>query len=222
MYHSVAENAEFSTVSPKEFERQIAFLHKHNFNVVSLSTLADLITVSSKIPPKTICLTFDDGYQDNFLTVLPILRRYNFPATVFSSTAYLGEVFTTPRDIKIKILSAEELRGLRNSGLVDIGSHNHHHKKLVRLEKEQVELELSTSFAILSGIIGQEINSLSYPNGRYDEVSEPIAKKMFKIICTVKPGRVMVGDSPQELKRNSIDSQVNFTQFKGIIKYGRI
>jgi len=119
-------------------------------------------------------------------------------------------------------LSEAEIKEMSLSGLIEFGSHSHNHIKLANIEKDKIEQELRTSKEILKKIIGTEIRTMSYPSGRYNEKSENIAKKLFKIICTVEPGRITKKDKSWRLKRNSIDSDVSFTQFKGIIKYGRI
>ena len=89
MYHSIAENNEFFTVSPKEFEKQMAYLKNHNFNVVKLTDLPGLF--KKPILRKSLVITFDDGYEDNYLNARPILEKYNLPATIFVSSACIGE-----------------------------------------------------------------------------------------------------------------------------------
>ena len=45
---------------------------------------------SGKLPKRAVCVTFDDGYSDNEAIALPILKKWNVPATVFVSTGYLN------------------------------------------------------------------------------------------------------------------------------------
>lgn len=99
MYHSVAtdEFAEFidppNRIAPREFERQVAFLHKHR-RVVSLSDLVAQLDSGRSPDADTVCLTFDDGYLDNLTTVAPILEQYGMPATMFVPTAYIDRAET--------------------------------------------------------------------------------------------------------------------------------
>ena len=74
-------------VSPKNFEEHIQFL-KNNFNIVSCKDLVDQVRTDN-ITDNSICLTFDDGYADNYEHAKPILEKYNCPATFFIPTAFI-------------------------------------------------------------------------------------------------------------------------------------
>lgn len=59
------------------------------FNVLGLrEALARLRSAS--LPPRALCITFDDGYANNCEVALPILQARRLPATVFVATGYLG------------------------------------------------------------------------------------------------------------------------------------
>jgi CelD/BcsL family acetyltransferase involved in cellulose biosynthesis/peptidoglycan/xylan/chitin deacetylase (PgdA/CDA1 family) len=84
-YHRVndARDPFFPSTPVDVFERQMRFLARH-YKVVSLARLIEHLDTG---PAETVlALTFDDGYEDNYTNVLPILRRYQLPATVFLST----------------------------------------------------------------------------------------------------------------------------------------
>lgn len=70
-------------VTPEEFDNQIRYI-KENYNVVRFED------DWSNINEKTVVITFDDGYVDNFYNAVPILRKYNIPATFFISTNNIG------------------------------------------------------------------------------------------------------------------------------------
>ena len=84
VYHRVtAEQDPFTTapVSPEQFEQQMAYL-KGAFTVVSLEELARRAR-GGTLEHDMLGITFDDGYADNYEVAFPILRKYNFPATIF-------------------------------------------------------------------------------------------------------------------------------------------
>ena len=91
MYHRIAD-VQYDPwqlcVTPSNFEQQLQFFTKH-FNVVSVSELIDQLS-SKKIKKNTVCITFDDGYTDNFLEAKPLLEKYNCPATFFIASNYIG------------------------------------------------------------------------------------------------------------------------------------
>ena len=91
IYHRVLSKKD--TMRPgeiiaEEFDCQMATVSEF-FNVLPLPLAIDLL-YSNKIPPRSLCITFDDGYADNYTTALPILQKYNLPATFFISSGYLN------------------------------------------------------------------------------------------------------------------------------------
>jgi peptidoglycan/xylan/chitin deacetylase (PgdA/CDA1 family) len=219
MYHSVADNDEFFTVKPSEFERQMKFLKENNFEVIDLEELMNLDFESAK---NKVILTFDDGYEDNFLNAFPVLKKYNFRATIFINTDLMGKEITARKGTKMKILSEFQIKEMAKSGIIKFGSHGHRHLKLSKLSEAEIERELKISKEILEKITGQKIISFAYPYGDYDERVKNIATKFFKILCTILKGQVKNKNQLLELPRSSIDSKVSFSQFKYIVKIGRI
>ena len=104
MYHSVAADAEAKYVDPRNrispalFEKQMAFLSRHR-RVVALSDLVNWISEAATPPSGTVCITFDDGYLDNFTIAAPILEKYRLPATVFLATGYIERCETQWADL---------------------------------------------------------------------------------------------------------------------------
>lgn len=96
MYHSISERAtqdwgpwEFA-VTPETFDRQLSQIDDE-YTVVSLDRLTDWMIENKSIPYDSMILTFDDAYRDFRNTALPILERYDFPATVYVPTVLLIE-----------------------------------------------------------------------------------------------------------------------------------
>lgn len=91
MYHRIDETDTDPwdiSVSPRHFEEQINFL-KNNFSVISAAEAVRRVK-EGNIAKTCVCLTFDDGYADNFIHAKPILEKYNCPATFFIPTAFTG------------------------------------------------------------------------------------------------------------------------------------
>jgi len=219
MYHSVGENKEFFTVNNREFERQMKYLKDNDLKVIKLEDLINLKSI--KELKKAVVITFDDGYRDNYINALPILKKYDFPATIFVSTALIGSKKTAREGTEMEILSIGEIKEMQKGGLIDFGSHCHSHPKLTSLENGQIEKEFTASRKILSDILRHSPCALAYPYGNYDGRVSNIAKKFFDITVTVKKGKEK-GIDQLDLRRNSIDSKTNFWEFKKIAKLGRL
>ena len=71
--------------TPEEFDEQMAFVARH-FHAITVSELR-----APTLAPNTICITFDDGYRDNYDVVVAILRRHGLRATFFVSTRFIDE-----------------------------------------------------------------------------------------------------------------------------------
>ncbi len=219
MYHSVGGNKEFFTVKTEDFDKQMKYLKDKGFNVVKLKDLPSL--KNNKNIKKTVAITFDDGYMDNYSEAFPILEKYGFPATIFITTSLIGGKIVARRGTELGVLSEAEIKEMLGSGLIDFGSHCHHHVKLATLNEEGVKEEFSASQKILSEISGASPDILAYPYGNFNDRVLDIAKNFFKIIVTVRKGREK-SLNLLNLRRNSIDSEIGFWQFKKIVKLGRL
>jgi len=178
MYHSISEKLDanlspyFRTVtSPTVFEAQMVFLKQAGYRTLSLSAavarLEDLSISSSsnsavrrcgRDEARYVAITFDDGFRDFYTTAFPILRRHDFDATVFVSTAYIGKAFKTGR----QCLSPEEIEHLATLS-VAFGSHTVTHPKLRSMSRAQITRELSDSKERISKITGRDVTLFSYP-----------------------------------------------------------
>ena len=92
MYHRIATvdiDPWELAVSPENFEEQLKVL-KQLYKPVPVSELVTQL-YSGSILPKSVCLTFDDGYRDNYLIAKPLLERYKCPAVFYIPTQYIGQ-----------------------------------------------------------------------------------------------------------------------------------
>lgn len=115
------------------FESELIYLKKHGYNTLHLSELEDYIRFNAKIPAKSVILTFDDGYVDNFIYAYPLLKKYGFKGTIF-----VNPEFVDPRGLvrdrfddnpsvnqqdTLGFLSWEEMKIMEADGTIDIQSH---------------------------------------------------------------------------------------------------
>jgi len=197
MYHSVNPDAlpeNRLAVSPETFQRQMRFLKEHRYNVLSLESLAPLIKEKKKIPARTLAITFDDGYKDNYKYAFPILKKYSLPATIF---VIINEIGRADR------LSWDELKAMRDSGIFTIGSHTMGPEPLVNISfPEEVKKEIFNSKKILEERLGREVNVFSYPEGRFnDRIRQLVIDAGYISAVATNPGKKFANNDIFALKR---------------------
>lgn len=199
MYHSVGEKSGTLdgygaklNVSPAAFAKQMKFLHRFNYKVIPLVEFIERVKSGKKIPARTIAITFDDGLKNNFLHAYPVLKKYNFPATIFVATNFVG---------KEKFLTRSDIKTMQENNIF-IGSHTISHRWLPSLDEKNIRKELSTSKEILEKITGREIKTLSYPLGAYNEEVKKMAREAgYMGAVSTNPGRTKPKDDIFALKR---------------------
>ncbi len=214
MYHSVREdNPEGSKliVSPKAFEAQMRFLVKNSYNVISLTRLAKIIKEKKKIPAKTVVITFDDGYRDNFLNAKPILEKYRMPATIFIAVDLIdtkvekSEYFVD----NSQFMSMDELKSLINSEFIDLGIHTFSHEDLVKLQQQNdLIYQISDARKFLEEELNCRIDSFSYPFGSFDKrIRSIVVQSGYSVAVATNPGKDYPKDDLFALKRIRISDK---------------
>ena len=90
MHHHVSNSPGMITVSPENFESQIAWLARTGWTSLTLDQYAGFLA-GKPVPRKSIVITFDDGYLDNWVYAHPILQKYGMHAVVFVVTGWMHE-----------------------------------------------------------------------------------------------------------------------------------
>ena len=126
-YHSISTYSNPYAVSPETFRAQMAYIKKHGFNVISLPIAVNALK-SGRIPRKSLVITFDDGYKDNYTNALPVLDEFNYKATFFIVTGNVGGKSIWD-DWHFDCMGWNELTELKNHGHT-IRAHTSTHSKL--------------------------------------------------------------------------------------------
>jgi len=177
MYHSVGKDCSIC-VSEERFSQQMEFLFKKKYKIISLDELVRFIK-ENKRPKKIVVITFDDGYENNYTNAYPILKKYNFKATVFMIINKIGE-----RDY----LTKEQLKELEKNK-ISIESHTLNHRYLPDSNREGKFLEIFKSKEVLENILGKRVNFISYPAGGFNSETQRLVKNAgYKAAFTTNRG----------------------------------
>ncbi|WP_082081673.1 poly-beta-1,6-N-acetyl-D-glucosamine N-deacetylase PgaB [Methylocucumis oryzae] len=127
-YHDIVETdadiKQDTDVSVKRFEQHLRWLQQNHYSVISIQQVIDAAAGTKALPKKTVLLTFDDGYLSFYQQVFPLLKKYQYPATVSVVGSWL-EDRGKPSDVKQALLTVEQLKLMQQSGLVEIASHSY-------------------------------------------------------------------------------------------------
>jgi peptidoglycan/xylan/chitin deacetylase (PgdA/CDA1 family) len=214
MYHSVNpvpnDSIKSLIVSPRTFERQMRFLRDHHYNVITVEALARLIKTNSKIPPKTVAVTFDDGYKDNYTYAFPVLKKYAIPATIFIIIDEVGRPLTKELKAGDARLSWQEIHQMQSSGLVDFGSHTFGAEPLVDKRSDAaLKKEIVDSRAALGERLGRQVAIFSYPGGLFnDKIKTIVMNAGYFCAVATTPGRRYPDTDPFIIKRVRVSESI--------------
>ena len=194
MYHAI-ENRDSDdklSVSPASFARQMEFLNKEHYNVVSLEKAILYIKKKEMPPQRTIAITFDDGFYNNYQYAYPILKKYNIPATLFIIVKRVGNP---------GFLSWGNIKEMSDSGVVDIGSHTNVHFWLLGNDERFLHEEVVGSKKALEEKLGKRVNFFCYPMGAFDAKSKKAVEDAGYLGAVATTPRHVAQDDVYAIKR---------------------
>lgn len=165
MYHSIsdeigARHPYYETnTSPRIFRQQMSFLHQNGYSAIGLEKAVNTLK-GRAYDPKSVVITFDDGYRDFYTEALPILREYRMTATLFVVT---GLTCNLRSRFKGKdCLTWAEVKELRLNE-IEVGSHTETHPELNSMKPARIEDEVGRSKQTIEEKTGDPVHSFSYP-----------------------------------------------------------
>jgi hypothetical protein len=138
MYHTIGvpnKNWKWNylTTPYQDFEKELIYLKKNGYSTINLEELFNYIHNDLKIPEKSVVLTFDDGYADNYIFAYPLLKQYGFKGTIFVNPEFVDprniirKRFDESKDVINKdttgFLSWQEMKIIEEDMIFDIQSH---------------------------------------------------------------------------------------------------
>lgn len=216
MYHMVKEHLVNQRkrnkwrIKPENFEKQMAWFSKNGWHSYTITEMVD----AKELPIKSFCITFDDGYEDNFTNALPILEKYGFKATVYLVPHYEYNNWEKFEEGTFdKLLSIEQIKKMQESGLIEFGSHTVNHNNLLTISKYEAQIEIQKSKEEVEKIINQTCNAFAYPYGKYDQTIISMVQDLGYSSATVVKRGFFEANKPFEIKRIGILGTESFLDF---------
>ncbi|MEX6519012.1 polysaccharide deacetylase family protein [Fusobacterium animalis] len=222
MYHRVINNAEnegvYGTYIYEDmFKKHLQYLKDKNYTVITFKDL-DKIGWRNRFEKgkKCIILTFDDGYKDNYDLAFPILKEFNFKATIFlmGSLTYNEWDVKAGGERKFSLMSVEMIKEMQDYG-IEFGAHTFNHPKLNTLSNEEIEHQIVDVKKPLEEKIGKEIITFAYPYGILNDYAKKMAKKAgYTFALATDSGSVCLSDDLYQIRRIAIFPNTNLFSFK--------
>lgn len=156
----------YMTVSPAVFESQLAYLRTNGYRVIPLRRLVDWRLGKAPAPPaKSVVLVADDGHGSIYSRMLPLVKKYNTPVTLFIYPSAISNADYA--------MSWDQLRTLKKTGLFDIQSHSYWHPNFIKEKKKLsrdeylkfVDIQLKKSKQKLEKEMGGQVDLIAWPFG---------------------------------------------------------
>jgi len=200
-------------VLESSFEAQMRFLKENDYHVITLDRFLDFMEYKEQIPEKSVVITIDDGWKSLYTIAFPILKKYNFPATLFVYTDFVGGK---------KALTWNQIKELAEYGF-DIQCHTKTHRYLTKMKDEEsfkgffksVEAELIYPKKMLQKKINRDCNCLAYPYGKTSSLLAAMLKKHgYRAAFTVTRGGNPFYLSNYNINRSAIYGHYDLEKFK--------
>jgi peptidoglycan/xylan/chitin deacetylase (PgdA/CDA1 family) len=170
------------TVTVENFDHQMQYFRENGYHVITFATLVDHLNEVGELPTKPVIISFDDGWEDQFVYAIPTLDKYHYSATFFVVTNSVGSQ---------GFLSWSQLRTMRVEGMA-IGSHSRSHPHLDKIDNPYILWDqIYTSKQILESQLGAAVDEFAYPYGAYKATTASIVRLAgYKIARACCVGRV--------------------------------
>ncbi|MCK4309009.1 MAG: polysaccharide deacetylase family protein [Candidatus Atribacteria bacterium] len=216
-YHNFTKDESSSyRINIIEFEKQMNYLATHNYSVISLSELIKGLR-DGRLPPKPVVITIDDGFKSTYILAYPVLKEYNFPATLFLYTNFIEKNNFS--------LTWEEIREMTKNN-IEIGSHTLSHCNLLRYNKNEdydtyitrVKKEIFLSKEILEDKLGKKVRFFAYPYGIYSStIKNLVIQAGYEGILNANSMNNTLNTDPFSLNRQIVFGISSFNSFIRIL-----
>ncbi len=207
MYHAVSDDMWGISelfVSPSDMEDQLAYLVENGYDPIWFQDLSHVEDYD-----KPVILTFDDGYDDNYTELLPLLQKYQVKATVFVIGNAMG---------KSHKMTEEQVKALSDSGLVTVQSHGYTHHDMDVMGEEELDYELGETYRVITRVTGKIPSVLCYPTGKYSSLTIDVAQRYYNFALKMNGGLYNTsGNGPYEVNRYYVSRYTDIYTFASFI-----
>lgn len=226
MYHEISEPEKATwgnlAVSPGAFRAQLACLREAGYRTLTAGALASLFAAGGEVPPKSVVLTFDDGFEDFHRHAVPALADHGFSATVFVTTGWVQDASPgSPATRPGRMLGWQQVSEAAAAGM-EVGAHSCLHPQLDQVPAARLREELYASKARLEDQLGGPVPGLAYPYGYSSAEVRKVARAAgYDYGYAVRNTMTSPGTDPFLLPRLTVHRSTDLAEFRRLVE-GRL
>jgi len=196
-------------------EKHFKLLKRMGFETLTFRDLANKGLIHRlEYGKRYIIITVDDGYQDNYELLLPLLKKYGFKAVIYVVTGenfnrWDVEVPNNPEKT-VPLMSPEQVKVMHDSGLVEIGGHTLTHPRLSQLSREQQQYQIEKNKQQLEKLLSTQLCSFAYPYGDHNQESKQLARDSgYSFSVATNSGPLAIHKDKYQIRRIAIFPKTN-------------
>jgi peptidoglycan/xylan/chitin deacetylase (PgdA/CDA1 family) len=199
------------TVTPENFRAQMKWLKDNGYHTISLADLTYALNIGwPALPDKPVILTFDDGYDDNYLKAFPILKEFGFTATFFVLTNFADRQ-------QPGYMTWAQMKEMHDAGM-SIELHGSEHLDMNGRDRGWLITAIQGGSQAIQKNLGYQPRFLAYPAGKYDELTIQVANESgFWAAVTTQYGSLQQKDKLYELERLRIANDTALAAFEATL-----
>jgi peptidoglycan/xylan/chitin deacetylase (PgdA/CDA1 family) len=220
-YHRVSDERDDLAVTPRRFREQMDYLLREGYSVLDVHAAFEQLE-AGQLPPRTVAVNFDDGYQDVVEHALPVLAERGFRATVFVvSAAVDGTATFSWYRRQPQLIEWDDIVALDREGTLRFEAHSVSHPNLAILPADEAAAEIRDSKLALEARLGRKGRVFCYPGGVFTAREEAlVADAGFEVAVSCDPGLNLPGGDRFALFRQSVEPGDNLLDFRAKLSGG--
>ncbi|WP_446899877.1 polysaccharide deacetylase family protein [Clostridium sp. LBM24168] len=207
MYHSIGYEEGNELRIPKDkFENHMEYLKNDGYTTLTMNEFYNFVVKNKPVPRKSVLITFDDGYEDNYKNAYPVLKKFGFNATIFIITS------TVNKDSSY--LNSSQLKEMSKNG-IDIEGHTVNHDDLSKLDYNAQLKTLKDSKNFLEKVLNEEVSYTAYPFGHWNSSTIKAAETAgYKLAFTTESGWANKNQGIYKLHRVYMSNNHDMNEFQ--------
>jgi peptidoglycan/xylan/chitin deacetylase (PgdA/CDA1 family) len=194
------------------FKKQLEYLKQNNYQTITFYDIQKNPTMDFT---KKVILTFDDGYEDNYTLLFPLLKQHGFTATIYLVTNKQYNTWGMKEgEPQLKLMNQTQIREMASYG-IEMGGHTCDHLDLSKCDADQQQIQIAHCKKNIEELIGKQVVSFAYPfGGINDDVKQTTQNAGYLYAVSTNTGPKVFGKDNFQVRRIEVTPKTSLSSFK--------